>query len=70
MLQACIVGHVPPGSSERTHGSTYTENLSFTSRNNERYIELVVKYSHLIVGQFFGHLHTDTFRVIHDKNGK
>lgn len=64
------MGHIPPGSTERIRGGTYTENLSFTDRHNRRYIDLVVKYSHVIAGQFFGHLHTDAFRVINDDNGK
>lgn len=64
------MGHVPPGSTERVYGGTYTESLSFTEKYNKRYIDLVVKHSNIIVGQFFGHLHTDAFRVMYDKGGK
>lgn len=31
-----------------------------------RYLSLVRKYSAIIVGQFFGHLHSDTFRVVYN----
>lgn len=69
-LQACLVGHVPPGSTEQIYGGAHGESLSFTEKYNRRYIDLVVKYSHIIAGQFFGHLHRDTFRVIYDNDGK
>lgn len=38
--------------------------------HNERYIRLVRKYADIITGQFFGHLHSDTFRVIYSDTGK
>ena len=37
---------------------------------NRRYLEFVRRYSDIIVGQFFGHQHSDSFRVFRDKNGK
>ncbi|XP_071455401.1 acid sphingomyelinase-like phosphodiesterase 3b [Hetaerina americana] len=63
-----LVGHVPPGVEERSANAK--EPLgSFKDRVNRRYLHLVRKYSHAIVGQFFGHHHSDSFRVIYNENG-
>lgn len=43
---------------------------SFTEKNNLRYLRLVKKYSTIIQGQFFGHLHSDSFRVVYSDSGK
>ena len=37
---------------------------------NRRYLEFVRRYSDIIVGQFFGHQHSDSFRIFRDKNGE
>uniref|UniRef100_W8BNI4 Acid sphingomyelinase-like phosphodiesterase 3b n=1 Tax=Ceratitis capitata TaxID=7213 RepID=W8BNI4_CERCA len=65
-----IVGHIPPGSDERHIGLQQNGRTTFTETNNKRYLELVRKYSSIIQGQFFGHLHSDSFRIIYDDNGK
>ncbi|XP_036336299.1 sphingomyelinase phosphodiesterase D-like [Rhagoletis pomonella] len=65
-----IVGHIPPGSDERHIGLQQNGHTTFTESNNKRYLELVRKYSSIIQGQFFGHLHSDSFRIIYDDNGK
>ena len=39
-------------------------------RFNHRYLEFVRKYSNLIVGQYFGHQHSDSFRIFKDEKGK
>lgn len=36
---------------------------------NRRFLELVRRYSDIIVGQFFGHQHSDTFRIFRDGAG-
>ncbi|XP_066581214.1 acid sphingomyelinase-like phosphodiesterase 3b [Prorops nasuta] len=59
-----IVGHTPPGVDDR-HGSTTT----LHELHNARYLQLVRLYSDLIRGQFFGHWHSDTFRVIYSDTG-
>ncbi|XP_030081449.1 acid sphingomyelinase-like phosphodiesterase 3b [Drosophila hydei] len=64
-----IVGHMPPGVDERNMGPQHNGQLIFTERNNQRYLELVRKYASVIQGQFFGHLHSDTFRLIYDEQG-
>uniref|UniRef100_A0A182PIH2 Sphingomyelin phosphodiesterase C-terminal domain-containing protein n=1 Tax=Anopheles epiroticus TaxID=199890 RepID=A0A182PIH2_9DIPT len=43
---------------------------SFTEKNNARYLRLVKRYSSIIQGQFFGHLHSDSFRVVYNEVGK
>ncbi|CAH1253575.1 SMPDL3B [Branchiostoma lanceolatum] len=59
-----IVGHLPPGFFELKR-SQYWMYPNF----NERYNELVRKHSAVIAGQFFGHHHTDSFRVFYDDEG-
>lgn len=59
-----LVGHMPPGSDERQRG---TLSYAYSDHNNRRYIQLVRKYADIIVGQFFGHLHSDSFRIIYNE---
>lgn len=70
MFQVYIVGHVPPGSDERQHGTQMNGHTTFSEKNNLRYLQLVRKYSSIISGQFFGHLHSDSFRIIYNDHGK
>ena len=62
-----IFGHVPPGIYER-HYSRQALHW-FQERFNRRYLQLVQTYSDVIAGQFFGHAHTDSFRVVYDDSG-
>ncbi|XP_058066171.1 uncharacterized protein LOC131215792 [Anopheles bellator] len=65
-----IVGHIPPGSDERHIGHMMPfGHSSFTEKNNARYLRLVKRYSSIIQGQFFGHLHSDSFRVVYNEVG-
>ncbi|XP_068149645.1 acid sphingomyelinase-like phosphodiesterase 3b [Drosophila tropicalis] len=64
-----IVGHMPPGVDERHLGPQHNQ-LIFTERNNRRYLDMVRRYASVIQGQFFGHLHSDTFRLVYDEQGK
>lgn len=61
---------MPPGVDERQLGPQHSGQLIFTERNNRRYLETVRKYASVIQGQFFGHLHSDTFRLIYDEQGE
>ena len=61
---------MPPGVDERENGGILLFQDIFQDRFNERYLRLVRKYSDIIVGQFFGHLHSDSFRVIYSEDGK
>nr|CAD7395749.1 unnamed protein product [Timema cristinae] len=65
-----LVGHIPPGVDERQSGAFLSHQAAFLERFNTRYLLLVRKYSDVIVGQFFGHLHSDSFRVVYKNNGR
>jgi len=65
VLKVYLVGHMPPGVDERQNGGISPYHDVFQERFNQRYIRLVQKYSDIIVGQFFGHLHSDSFRIVY-----
>ena len=65
LLKVYLVGHMPPGVDERQNGGISPYHEVFQERFNQRYIRLVQKYSDIIVGQFFGHLHSDSFRIVY-----
>ncbi|KAM3967330.1 cyclic GMP-AMP phosphodiesterase SMPDL3A [Aphomia sociella] len=54
-----IVGHAAPGSDSRHAYDTSAD-------ANAKYLQTVRRHSRIIAGQFFGHLHADTFRIIYD----
>ncbi|XP_053182888.1 acid sphingomyelinase-like phosphodiesterase 3b [Scomber japonicus] len=58
-----IIGHVPPGFFEKKRSKPW-----FTSKFNEKYLELVQKHHSVILGQFFGHHHTDAFRMFYNSD--
>ncbi|XP_071487800.1 acid sphingomyelinase-like phosphodiesterase 3b [Diadema antillarum] len=58
-----IVAHILPGSLE---GETLK---SFQPRFNERYLDILRRFSHVIKGQFYGHHHYDSFRVLYAEDG-
>ncbi|PNJ89617.1 SMPDL3B isoform 3 [Pongo abelii] len=59
-----IVGHVPPGFFEKTQNKAW-----FREGFNEKYLKVVRKHHGVIAGQFFGHHHTDSFRMLYDDAG-
>lgn len=59
-----IIGHVPPGFFEKKRRKPW-----FRSKFNRRYLELVQTHHSIILGQFFGHHHTDSFRMFYDSEG-
>ncbi|XP_008320927.1 acid sphingomyelinase-like phosphodiesterase 3b [Cynoglossus semilaevis] len=59
-----IIGHVPPGFFEKKRSKAW-----FKPRFNQRYIDLVQKHHPVILGQFFGHHHTDSFRMFYSSDG-
>ncbi|KAL1494023.1 hypothetical protein ABEB36_009696 [Hypothenemus hampei] len=65
-----IVGHIAPGSNERHKGQTTPAHEMYKEHHNRRYLKIVRKYEPIIVGQFFGHLHSDSFRVIYSESGR
>lgn len=62
--QVYIVGHTPPGVDDHESGAA-----ALNERHNTKYLQLVRFYSDIIRGQFFGHWHSDTFRVIYSDTG-
>ncbi|CAH0605741.1 unnamed protein product [Chrysodeixis includens] len=56
-----IVGHAAPGSDSR-------HPYDMSSDANAKYLRTVRRHAKIIAGQFFGHLHADTFRVIYDND--
>ncbi|NXG13591.1 ASM3B phosphodiesterase, partial [Grallaria varia] len=59
-----IVGHVPPGFFEKKRGKPW-----FRRGFNERYLGIVQKHHRVIAAQFFGHHHTDSFRMFYSDTG-
>lgn len=59
-----IVGHTPPGVDDRESGAAM-----LSERHNTKYLQLIRLYSDIIRGQFFGHWHSDTFRVVYSDTG-
>ncbi|XP_076993636.1 acid sphingomyelinase-like phosphodiesterase 3b [Tamandua tetradactyla] len=59
-----IIGHVPPGFFEKTRNKAW-----FRQAFNERYVEVIRRHHRAIAGQFFGHHHTDSFRMFYDDAG-
>jgi hypothetical protein len=64
-LQVYIVGHTPPGVDDREVGVS-----GLAEQHNARYMQIVRQYADMIRGQFFGHWHSDTFRIIYNDNGE
>lgn len=62
-----LVGHMAPGVDER-QGTPPRPTMS--QFHNARYLQLVRKYADIITGQFFGHLHSDTFRIVYSDTGR
>lgn len=59
-----IIGHIPPGFFEKKRSKPW-----FTAKFNQRYLDLIQKHHSVIVGQFFGHHHTDSFRMFYNTDG-
>lgn len=62
--QVYIVGHTPPGVDDHESGAA-----ALNEMHNTKYLQVVRLYSDIIRGQFFGHWHSDTFRVIYSDTG-
>ncbi|KAF7647303.1 hypothetical protein LDENG_00174420 [Lucifuga dentata] len=59
-----IIGHVPPGFFEKKRSKPW-----FRPKFNTQYLELIQKHHSVILGQFFGHHHTDSFRMFYNSDG-
>jgi len=65
-----IVAHVPPGSFERNPGSpNFNSPASHSTDINKKYVQIMTdpSYAAKISAHLYGHLHTDTFRVLLDR---
>ncbi|KAK7584212.1 hypothetical protein V9T40_005175 [Parthenolecanium corni] len=65
---AFIFGHMPPGFMEPSR--EVMPKCLMSDDSNARYLRMVENYADIISGQFFGHLHADTFRVFYNSTGK
>lgn len=63
--QVYVIGHVPPGFFEKKRNKPW-----FTPKFNKLYLDLIKKHHSVILGQFFGHHHTDSFRMFYSSEGK
>ncbi|KAH3767212.1 hypothetical protein Pelo_921 [Pelomyxa schiedti] len=57
--QVLIVGHAPPGSK-----NPYDDYRLWTADYENEYFRIVTEYPDVIMGQIFGHLHSDAFRLV------
>ncbi|XP_059090918.1 acid sphingomyelinase-like phosphodiesterase 3b isoform X2 [Tigriopus californicus] len=68
-----LFAHIPPGKFERFYQYMEEEDQYgfhwFTPTFNQKYLELLDKYSHVISAQFYGHHHTDALKMISANNG-
>jgi sphingomyelin phosphodiesterase acid-like 3 len=65
-----IVAHVPPGSFERNPGSpNFNSPAAHSTDINKQYVQILTdpRYAAKISAHLYGHLHTDTFRVLLDR---
>ena len=56
-----IAGHVPPGCFDQSPNWCQMNDMHL-----KRYVSIVNKYAVCIVAQFYGHLHSDSFRIVGD----
>lgn len=68
IFQAFIFGHMPPGFMEPSR--EVMPKCLMSDDSNARYLRMVENYADIISGQFFGHLHADTFRVFYNSTGQ
>ncbi|XP_050536756.1 acid sphingomyelinase-like phosphodiesterase 3a [Daktulosphaira vitifoliae] len=59
-----LVSHKCPGVNERDPD----EAPKFHDKYSSKYLQLIRRYANIIVGQFCGDLHSDTFRIVYDHN--
>ena len=69
-----LFAHIPPGKFERFYQYFSEESQQgypwLKPSYNEKLLEILIAYSDIIPIQLYGHHHTDTFKLIKDKNGK
>ncbi|XP_047716673.1 acid sphingomyelinase-like phosphodiesterase 3a isoform X3 [Prionailurus viverrinus] len=60
-----IIAHIPVGYVPHSRNVTAMRELY-----NEKLIDIFRRYSNVIAGQFYGHIHRDTIMVLSDKKGR
>ncbi|GAB6027706.1 Acid sphingomyelinase-like phosphodiesterase 3b [Chamberlinius hualienensis] len=65
--KAYIVAHIPPGMFGRK--VTPFGQKWFRDEFNKQYMDYIVKHSDVIIGQFYGHDHTDSYKLYYDSTG-
>ncbi|XP_002411298.3 acid sphingomyelinase-like phosphodiesterase 3b [Ixodes scapularis] len=65
-----ISGHVAPGFNTRVFASDVAVTELFRDDINEMYQDLISNFSDTVAGQFFGHLHGNSFVLISDADGQ
>lgn len=58
-IPVLIAGHVGPGAAE----NSVAENFQMRKEFNQKYVAIVQRFSKSIIGEIFGHLHSDSFRL-------
>ncbi|XP_013789600.1 acid sphingomyelinase-like phosphodiesterase 3b, partial [Limulus polyphemus] len=61
-----IIGHIPPGAYPRGFFPETGPNFFYFHSFNKKFTHIVNTYHDVIVGQFFGHLHLDSFMLFSD----
>ena len=57
-LQVYIAAHVPPGTFELAPAFKWFHDLL-----NTKYLDIIDEHNDVIISQFYGHEHTDSFRL-------
>lgn len=63
-----IIGHVPPGYYNRVYKGQESS-PTFHHQHAETFTKILLKYSPIIAGQFYGHFHLDMFQVFQYDTG-
>ena len=68
-----LFAHIPPGKFERFYQYFEEEQQQgfpwLKPKYNSKFLDILIQYSDIIPIQLYGHHHTDTFKLIRDKNG-
>ncbi|GFR28023.1 acid sphingomyelinase-like phosphodiesterase 3b, partial [Trichonephila clavata] len=63
-----IIGHVPPGYYNRAYKGGETS-PTMHHQHAESFTKILLKYSPIITGQFYGHVHLDMFQIFQYDTG-
>jgi len=64
-IKVYIIGHIPPGYFELVDDVYW-----LYPKYNQQYTDMIAEYSGVVNGQFFGHHHTDSYRMMYDQYHK